>query len=208
MEYPYSWQQIQYRYPNKAWPHEMHEHLTDTIQEIGLYQPSCLFWYKAECTPVSAMYARSAGGLPGLIATRYGGQEKYESMEELASVSNSYILQVLDEISRLPFNIISFDYAHDDVIDRIVKLNEFADSGIHLSKHDVSSGEEGDDVFLNTSTVGVKLINNMSTSMPHNNSGSKHNSSTLNSSAVGTMNTSFDFRLKPAPAVQVKESTF
>src|SRR5688572_12178344 len=129
----YSWQQIQYRWPNKQSPELLGQHMRTALAEMGLYRPSCLFWYKAECTPSSPMYVRSCGGLPGVIATRYGADEKFDSVEDMASATNFEVLDVLHGLTRLPFNILSIDYVHDSVIERIIKLNEVSDGGLRIS---------------------------------------------------------------------------
>ena len=87
-----------------------------TLQEIGLYRPSCLFWYRAECTPSTKMYVRSVGGLTGLVAARHGGPEKFDDMEDLAAAANHVILNVLNDINQLPFNILTMDFVSDQVI--------------------------------------------------------------------------------------------
>jgi len=111
----FSWQQLQYRLPNKPSPGQLETHMRGTLQEIGLYRPSCLFWYKAECTPSTKMYVRSVGGLTGLVAARHGGPEKFNDMQDLAAAANHVILNVLNDINLLPFNILTMDFVSDQV---------------------------------------------------------------------------------------------
>lgn len=204
-----SWQQIQTSWPNKQSPEQLGSHMRTTLQEMGLYRPTGLFWYKAECTPSSAMYVRSIGGVPGLVASRRGAVEKFDFIEDLAAATNYSILQVLRDVNRLPFNLLSIDYVHDDVIERILKLNDVPDQMLTLSQHISStdmSSDEVDDVFVvyaspasaasSASAAQQKLINN----------------STMNSSVAGVnssvagVNSSFDFRGRPKPPVHVKET--
>lgn len=188
----YSWQQIQYRWPNKQSPEQLGQHMRTALAEMGLYRPSCLFWYKAECTPSSPMYVRSVGGLPGVIATKYGADEKFDSVEDMASATNFEVLDVLHGLNRLPFNILSIDYVHDSVIERILKLNEASEGGgLRISSIDLSS-DELDDVFLQPPSNMHKLFN-----------------TTLNSSTgqAAAINNSYEFRGHPVPPVQVKETT-
>ena len=84
-------------------------------REIGLYRPSCLFWYKAECTPSTKMFVRSVGGITGLVAARNGGPEKFNDMQDLAAAANHVILNVLNDINQLPFNILTMDFVSDEV---------------------------------------------------------------------------------------------
>jgi len=112
----FSWQQLQYRVPNKPSPGQLETHMRGTLQEIGLYRPSCLFWYKAECTPSTKMYVRSVGGLTGLVAARHGGPEKFNDMEDLAAAASHVILNVLNDINQLPFNILTMDFISDQVL--------------------------------------------------------------------------------------------
>ena len=112
----FSWQQLQYRWPNKPSPGQLETHMRGTLQEIGLYRPSCLFWYKAECTPSTKMYVRSVGGLAGLVAARHGGPEKFDGMKDLAAAANHVVLDVLNDINQLPFNIVTMDFVSDQVL--------------------------------------------------------------------------------------------
>ena len=111
----FSWQQLQYRWPNKPSPGQLETHMRGTLQEIGLYRQTCLFWYKAECTPSRKMYLRSVGGLTGLVAARNGGPEKFDDMEDLAAAANLVVLNVLNDINLLPFNIITTNFVSDQV---------------------------------------------------------------------------------------------
>ena len=147
-----------------------------------MYRPSGLFWYQAECTPTHQMYTRSLGGLYGLLASQRG-VEKFDFVEEMAAASNAAVLSTLLNLSSLPFNILSTDYISDEVIGKIVKLNETADRGLRLSLHEEST-DEADEVFLQNPVS--KLIN-----------------TTITSSGA---NSSFEFRMKPTPPVQVRET--
>lgn len=159
------------------------------LAEMSIYRPLCLFWYRAECSPSSPMYVRSIGGLPGLIAKRYGADEKFDSVEDLAAATNFEVLDVLQGLNRLPFNILSIDYVHDRVIERIIKLNEVSEGGgLRISSIDLSA-DELDEVFLQPPNNLHKMFN-----------------TTLNSSQAA-MNCSYEFRGHPAPPVQVKETT-
>jgi len=111
----FSWQQLQYRLPNKPSPGQLETHMRGTLQEIGLYRPSCLFWYRAECTPSTKMYVRSVGGLTGLVAARHGGPEKFDDMQDLAAAANHVIFNVLNDINLIPFNILTMDFINDQV---------------------------------------------------------------------------------------------
>jgi hypothetical protein len=86
-----------------------------TLQEISLYRPTDLFWYRAECTPTSKVFVRSYGGLMGLVAARHGGPEKFDSMEHLASCANRVVLRVLEDINQLPVNVLTMDFVSDQV---------------------------------------------------------------------------------------------
>ena len=110
-----SWQQLQYRWPNKPSPGELEKHMRGTLGEIGLYRPSCLFWYKAECTPSRKMYVRSVGGLTGLVAARNGGPEKFDDMQDLAAAANHVVFTRLNVINQLPFNVLTMDFVSDKV---------------------------------------------------------------------------------------------
>jgi hypothetical protein len=187
----FNWQQLQYRWPNKPSPGLLENHMRGTLQETGLYRPSCLFWYKAECTPSSQMFVRSVGGLPGLVAARHGGPEKFDSMEDLAAAANCVVLKVLGDINLLPFNILTTDFINDQIIGRIMQLNESAERGqptfVHLSVHD--SSDEGEDTIFPPQQQQHRLIN-----------------TTINSSTAPG-NTSFDFRQAHTVPVQFRETT-
>ena len=71
--------------------------------------------YRAECTPSTKMYVRSVGGLAGLVAARHGGPEKFDGMKDLAAAANHVVLDVLNDINQLPFNIITTDFVSDQV---------------------------------------------------------------------------------------------
>lgn len=111
----FDWQPLQYRIPNKPMPGQLDTHMRGTLAEIGLYRPSCVFWYRAECTPTQKVYIRSAGGVFGVVAGRHGGPEKFNSMEHLAWCANDVVLRVLNDVSRLPFNILTTDFVNDKV---------------------------------------------------------------------------------------------
>lgn len=117
-EAKFSWQQLQYRWPNKAQPGQLENHMRGTLQEIGLYRPTDLFWYRAECTPSEKVFVRSVGGLVGLIAARHGGPEKFDSLEHLAACANRVVLRVLGDVGQLPFNVLTMDFISDQVGDQ------------------------------------------------------------------------------------------
>jgi hypothetical protein len=119
---PYSWRGFTYHWPNKQWPRELVQDLETKMTELGTSQPSQTFWYKAECTPGPLMITRGLGGVPGLVASKCA-EEKYDFIKEMSSVVNHKVAGVLSKASRIPFDIISLDYVHDDIIDRIVELN-------------------------------------------------------------------------------------
>jgi hypothetical protein len=114
-EAKFSWQQLQYRWPNKSQPGHLETHMRGTMQEIGLYRPTDLFWYRAECTPTPKMHSRSWGGILGLIAARHGGPEKFDNLEHLAACANRVVLRVLNDVNQLPMNVLTMDFISDQV---------------------------------------------------------------------------------------------
>ena len=87
-----------------------------TLQEIGLYRPTDLFWYRAECTPSEKVCTRSMGGLIGLINARHGGPEKFDSLEHLAACANRVVLRVLSDVNKVAFNVLTMDFINDQVV--------------------------------------------------------------------------------------------
>ncbi len=124
----YSWTNIDNRWANKAWPDELALDMSNTISDYMLHNPYFMFWYKAECTPNASMVVRNLGGAPGLVASQCA-HEKFEFLEELAASTNTHVLEILEEVSVLPFQVLSTDYIHDDVIARIIELNENTETG-------------------------------------------------------------------------------
>lgn len=128
----YSWSRLQWRWPNKPWPRELQDDMEDTLSELSMYKPEKMYWYKAECTPNASMVTRCIGGLPGAVAARCA-DEKFDFVEDLASAVNHCVNETLKGIVRLPFNVLSTDYVHDDVVERIIELNNEVPNGAHLS---------------------------------------------------------------------------
>ena len=62
------------------------------------------------------MYVRSVGGLTGLVAARHGGPEKFDDMQDLAAAANHVVLNVLNDINLLPFNVLTMDFVNDQVV--------------------------------------------------------------------------------------------
>ena len=73
------------------------------------------------------MIVRLLGGIPGL-AVRKCSKGKFEFIEDMAAAVNHQVLEVLKKVPTLPFNVLSTDYVHDDIIDCIVKFNDTLNS--------------------------------------------------------------------------------
>ena len=76
------------------------------------------------------MVTRSIGGVPGVAAIRRS-EEKFEFLEELASVANKSIYEVIQDIQKIPFNVLSVDFVQDDIIECIIKLNDRASVAVN-----------------------------------------------------------------------------
>ena len=140
----YSWLHLDYRWPNKAWPEELRRDLIETLVDLEDRSADDLFWYKAECTPNAAMVTRCIGGVPGAAVFRRT-DEKLEFLRDLAGSTNHVVLQVLDDVSKLPFWVLSTDYVQDEVIGRIIALNDNAD--VVLAPLDVTGATDLDSVY-------------------------------------------------------------
>ena len=135
----YSWVGLDYRWPNKSWPDDLKEDMITTIADMDERTSKNLFWYKAECTPNAAMVTRSIGGVPGAAACRKA-DEKLEFVEDLAAVTNREILDVLNDTDVLPFQVLSTDFVQDEVIEKIVQLNQYAQHAVAIL--DVTGGTD------------------------------------------------------------------
>ena len=76
-----------------------------------------------ECTPNAHTIVRGLGGLPGVIVSGCAA-EKFDFVEDMAAATNYRLLKVLQESTKIPFNFISTDYVNDDIIDRILSMND------------------------------------------------------------------------------------
>ena len=174
------------------------------MAELSLYPNPNLYWYKAECTPDTDMVVRSIGGLPGAIYRRCA-DEKFEFVQDLASAVNCQVLDALQDQTLNPFNVLSTDYIHDDIIKRIIELNDVTEKGVFVDTVDLAA--EADDVFADNPTItlthaSVTLANESFRSGSTKQSTRSLNRS-INSSALGT---SFEIKVAPGPALQVKET--
>ena len=152
----YSWRCLRYRWPNKAWPHELKEDMEQTISELSLHRPRELFWYKAECTPSGSMVVRSLGGLPGAIASRCA-HEKLEFIEDMAAATNRCVLDVLLELNCNSFNMLSVDYVNEELIDRIIELNNVAQSGVYKTNSVTVDSDSFDEVDMTRNSLEVPI---------------------------------------------------
>ena len=140
----YSWLHLDYRWPNKAWPEDLRRDMIETLVDLEDRSSDDLFWYKAECTPNAAMVTRSIGGVPGAAVFRRA-DEKLEFVRDLAGAVNHVVLEVLNDVSKLPFWVLSTDYVQDDVIEKILALNDNAD--VVLSPLDVTGATDLESVY-------------------------------------------------------------
>ena len=181
----YTWNKLQWRWPNKAWPKELQDDLEDTLSELSMYKPNNIYWYKAECTPNAPMITRCIGGLPGACAAKCA-DEKFDFVEDLASAVNHTVYETLKGIVRIPFNVLSTDYVQDDIVERILELNNEVPIGAHLSM----SGGTSEDALDETSY----LVNQ-----------SMASHSTANQT-LGSLSTNFSMPPRAYPPVEVRET--
>ena len=115
---------------------------------------------------------------------------------------SSGVLQVLSDIPRLPFNILSTDYVHDDVIDRIIHIDEGMEAGRYVSVSALHMDEtilpdEVDDTLFN-GTHNASMSSAAQRRML--------NASSMTSS--GMLNTSsFDIRHQLVPPLQIRDTS-
>ena len=154
----YTWQCLRYRWPNKVWPHEVATDMRQTISELSSQRPSDFFWYKAECTPNGPMIVRSIGGVPGVVAADCA-EEKFEFVEDVAAALNHLVNLELNEHQILPFNALSTDYVNDEVIAKILELNQHAETGVYttaeISAAANLTSEADDDVFADAGNTTI-----------------------------------------------------
>lgn len=124
----YCWPGLNYRWANKAWPSELQADFQSTVQELSMYNPHYLYWYKAECTPNAYAIVRNLGGVPGCIVAKCS-EEKFEFIEDIAAALNFRILQDLIAMTHIPFNVISVDFVEESLITKIIDLNESEQAG-------------------------------------------------------------------------------
>ena len=98
------------------------------------------------------MVARSVGGLPGAVTSRCA-DEKFDFVEDMASAVNHCVFETLKGIVRLPFNILSTDFVHDDVVQRIIELNESVPVGNSVAA--TQSFHEADETFDNQTLTSL-----------------------------------------------------
>lgn len=118
----YSWNNMKYHWPNKSSPDDLKTDLLSILDEMGTRRPFYQFWYKAECTPNKYTIIRSIGGVPS-VAVQSCTNEKFDFLDEMSFATNYVVLNILKEASQLPFHIFSVDFVHDDIVDRIIELN-------------------------------------------------------------------------------------
>ena len=80
------------------------------------------FRYKAECTPNGASITRDFGGIPGVWVSSKT-DEKVEFIDGLAGVVNRGVDLILESEPIIPFNFLSIDFAHDGIIESIIRSN-------------------------------------------------------------------------------------
>ena len=97
------------------------------------------------------MVTRSIGGLPGAVTCRCA-DEKFDFVEDLASAVNHCVFETLKGIVRLPFNILSTDFVHDDVVERIIEMNESVPVGQSLAVTEQGYASI-DETLLETQTI-------------------------------------------------------
>ena len=124
----FSWNCLDYRWANKTSPDDLVADMQTTLQDLSMYCPYYMFWYKASCQTSGAMVTRDIGGLAGVIASRRC-PDKFAYLEELAAATNFKTCEVLDEVRRFPFNVFSTDYVADSIIERIIEMNYNEESG-------------------------------------------------------------------------------
>lgn len=128
----YTWRCLKYHWPNKAWPSELEVDMTSKLQELSAYNRHQYFWYKAECTPNAMAVTRNLGGLPG-VCISHCAEEKYEFLEEMAYAVNDRVHKVLSKSTCLPFNVLSTDYVHNDIIAQIIDFNNQESGAVSYS---------------------------------------------------------------------------
>ena len=124
----YCWPGLNYRWPNKAWPSEIEADFKSTVQELSMYNPYYLYWYKAECTPNVYAIVRNIGGVPGAIVAKCS-EEKFEFLEDIAAGLNFRILDNLEPMTHIPFNVLSVDFVEENLVSKIIDLNESENAG-------------------------------------------------------------------------------
>ena len=137
----YCWPTLNYRWPNKAWPSEIEADFKSTVQELSMYNPYYLYWYKAECTANAYAIVRNLGGVPGAIVAKCA-EEKFEFLEDLAAALNFRIMENLEPMTHIPFNILSVDFVEEGLIAKIIDLNESENAGAGVVTMRSASVEE------------------------------------------------------------------
>lgn len=122
----YAWHAIQHRWPNISRPSEVARDMRETAAaDICSSSKDYIYWYKAECTPDAALVTRAIGGAPGAMVFPKV-ESKFEFLKDMASATNHYVLEALRDFEWAPFTVISTDFVHSDVIDRIIELSNFS----------------------------------------------------------------------------------
>jgi len=117
-------------------------------------------------------------------------------------ISFSGVLQVLNSVPRLPFNILSTDYVHDDVIGRIIYINEAMEAGRYVSV----SALHMDETILQDEVDDNLLNGTHNASMSSAAQRRMLNASSITSS--GMLNTSsFDIRHQLVPPLQIRDTS-
>lgn len=124
----YCWPGLNYRWPNKGWPSEVEADFKNTVQELSMYNPYYLYWYKAECTPNAYAIVRNLGGVPG-AAVANCSEEKFEFLEDLSAGLNFRIMESLDSMTHIPFNVLSMDFVEESLVSKIIDLNDSDQAG-------------------------------------------------------------------------------
>ncbi len=124
----YCWPGLHFRWPNKAWPSEIEADFCSTVQELSMYNPHYLYWYKAACTPNSYAIVRNLGGVPGAVVAHWS-EEKFEFLEDIAAAVNFRILDVLNSMTHIPINVLDVDFVEEGLIAKVISLNESEQAG-------------------------------------------------------------------------------
>lgn len=79
-------------------------------------------------------------------------EEKFDFLEDLAAATNSCVYDVLKDLERITFNILSIDFVQDDIVEKLIELNQQAN--VAVAGLDLTMCTDRDSVFTdNTATV-------------------------------------------------------